>query len=116
LAGISKIDLDSLSVQELTALMAAAEAKRAEKLAEAKADMLAKWRAEAAAAGMSLDAVLSGEDAPQDEQRKTRKDAGLPVPPKFRGPDGQLWSGRGRPPGWLLEAEDGGKSREDFRI
>lgn len=36
--------------------------------------------------------------------------------PRYRGPEGQLWSGRGRQPTWLKEAIEQGKSKEDFAI
>lgn len=38
------------------------------------------------------------------------------VAPKFIGPKGQTWAGRGRKPVWLQEAEREGKTAEDFRI
>ncbi len=40
-----------------------------------------------------------------------------PVPPKYRNPEtGATWSGRGKPPRWVSEAEAAGKSRDDFLI
>ena len=41
---------------------------------------------------------------------------GRKVTPKYRGPDGQTWSGRGLPPRWLSELERKGKKRESFLI
>lgn len=39
------------------------------------------------------------------------------VEPKYRDPaSGATWSGRGRAPAWIKEAEDKGKSREKFLI
>ena len=38
------------------------------------------------------------------------------VPVKFRGPNGEAWSGRGRIPGWLAALESQGAKREQFRI
>ncbi len=47
--------------------------------------------------------------------RKTR--AKTPVAAKFRDPQtGKTWSGRGRTPVWLSEAEAAGKQRHDFLI
>jgi DNA-binding protein H-NS len=39
-------------------------------------------------------------------------------PPKYRNPEDptQTWSGRGRKPGWINEAEAAGRDVEDFRI
>ncbi len=38
------------------------------------------------------------------------------VKPKFRGPNGELWSGRGRTPRWLTALEADGKNRSSFAI
>ncbi len=38
------------------------------------------------------------------------------VPAKYRGPEGQEWSGRGRMPLWISQQIEQGKSREDFAI
>ena len=37
-------------------------------------------------------------------------------PAKYRGPEGQTWSGRGIAPKWLNTLLVGGKTREDFLI
>jgi DNA-binding protein H-NS len=107
--------LDRMSVEDLTALIEAATVKRREKQDEAKATMLAKWKAEAAAAGLSLDALLPGL-ADAGKARKARKDQGGSVPAKYRGPNGEEWSGRGRTPKWLSVMEAEGKSRDQFKI
>src|SRR5262245_23326011 len=38
------------------------------------------------------------------------------VPPKYRGPSGETWAGRGARPRWLVAAIKGGKKLEDFLI
>jgi DNA-binding protein H-NS len=42
--------------------------------------------------------------------------AGRPVPVKYRDDKGNKWSGRGRPPLWLVAAEKAGKRRESFLV
>jgi DNA-binding protein H-NS len=42
--------------------------------------------------------------------------AGRKVPPKYRGPGGLTWAGRGAQPVWMREALKAGKSAEDFLI
>jgi len=37
-------------------------------------------------------------------------------PAKYRGPEGQQWTGRGTAPKWLNDLVAAGKSREDFLI
>jgi DNA-binding protein H-NS len=41
---------------------------------------------------------------------------GKKVAPKFQGPNGELWAGRGARPIWLREALQGGASLEQFSI
>jgi DNA-binding protein H-NS len=42
--------------------------------------------------------------------------AGRRVPVKYRDTNGNKWSGRGRPPMWLVAAEKAGKKREAFLV
>jgi DNA-binding protein H-NS len=39
-----------------------------------------------------------------------------PVEAKFRGPNGESWSGRGLMPKWMKALVDEGKSKQDFAI
>jgi|SRR5262249_30630440 len=41
---------------------------------------------------------------------------GKKVPPKYRGPSGETWAGRGAKPRWLVAAIKGGKKSDDFLI
>src|SRR5262249_8439951 len=41
---------------------------------------------------------------------------GRKVPPKYRGPSGETWAGRGAKPRWLVAAIKGGKKIDDFLI
>ena len=41
---------------------------------------------------------------------------GRKVPPKYRGPSGETWAGRGARPRWLVAAIKGGKKIDDFLI
>jgi DNA-binding protein H-NS len=41
---------------------------------------------------------------------------GMKVPPKYRGPSGETWAGRGARPVWLVAAIKGGKKLDDFLI
>src|SRR6516164_9194146 len=41
---------------------------------------------------------------------------GRKVPPKYRGPSGETWAGRGAKPRWLAAAIKGGKKLDDFLI
>ena len=111
------VDLDRMTVAELTALRDAAEAKRREKLDDAKNAVLEETRAKLAELGLTLEAVLPTlASAGQGGQgRKRRRDAGQLLPVRYRGPHGETWSGRGRMPKWLQTLEAEGRNREEFR-
>ncbi|HEV7264161.1 MAG TPA: H-NS histone family protein [Falsiroseomonas sp.] len=116
-SGKRGFDLDGMSVAELTALRDAAEAKRLEKLEDAKAAVIERARAEIEQLGLSFESVFMNVPSSRPEpSRRTRKDAGEPVPVKFRGPNGETWSGRGRMPKWLQALEAEGKSRDEYAV
>lgn len=112
--------LDGMSVPELTALIEAAEAKRREKLKAAKQQLVDEFRAKAAELGLSMDALLpqhrSESAAASTAGRKQRSDAGVTRPAKYRGPNGEEWSGRGRTPRWIMALEAEGRGREEFTV
>jgi DNA-binding protein H-NS len=115
------VDLDRMTVQELTALRDAAEAKRLEKLEGAKNEVLAETREKLAQLGLSLEAVLpalasTGQGGRSGQGRKRRSDAGQPLPARYRGPNGEPWSGRGRMPKWLQALEAEGRDRKEFQV
>lgn len=41
---------------------------------------------------------------------------GRKVAPKYKGPGGETWAGRGATPRWMAEAIKGGAKKEDFLI
>ena len=45
-----------------------------------------------------------------------KKAAGVPVAAKYRGPEGQSWSGRGLTPRWMAALIAQGRTKEDFTI
>lgn len=49
------------------------------------------------------------------EHTHTGKDRPL-VAVKYRGPEGQCWTGRGRAPGWLVSLEAQGRDRHEFLV
>jgi DNA-binding protein H-NS len=64
-----------------------------------------------------LDGLMSG------ERRKSGRPPGRPhallgrkVPPKYRGPNGETWAGRGMMPVWLRDEMKRGRKLEHFAI
>ncbi len=120
------VDLDRMSVPQLTALIAAAEAKRRDKLDDARAALRAEMERRAAELGISAGDLFSaaGQQAPAEQAttkngrraRKPRDDIGTKRAAKYRGPNGEEWSGRGRTPKWFAALEAEGRGREEFLI
>ncbi len=98
-------------INQAQALMAQAEQVRKQELANVIADIKAKMKEY----GITLE-DLGG--------AATRKSSGAKpaaskskAPAKYRGPNGELWSGGpGRKPEWVKAALAAGKNIEDFRI
>jgi len=69
-----------------------------------------------------LQVALSGRaksSAKPVPKRKSASPAGKPqasVPPKYRGPNGETWSGRGLTPRWLAALVQEGQAKEAFLI
>ena len=55
-------------------------------------------------------------DVSQGRVRKTASAAAKPAAAKYRGPNGETWSGRGLTPRWLVALTAQGQSKEDFAI
>ncbi|MEI8158096.1 MAG: H-NS histone family protein [Burkholderiales bacterium] len=58
--------------------------------------------------------VISGVKSKTGGTKK--KTAGVAVAAKFRGPNGESWSGRGLTPRWMASLIAQGKTKEDFAI
>ncbi|NNM81980.1 MAG: H-NS histone family protein [Burkholderiales bacterium] len=84
-------------------LLRQAEEARKKEIADVIADIKAKM------AQYGINPKDLGHSAPA--ARKTTKSA-----PKYRGPNGEFWTGVGPKPRWLKDALAAGKSREDFAI
>jgi DNA-binding protein H-NS len=120
---VGAVDLDGMTAQQLTELIAAAGAKRRDKLDEAKAALRAEVERRAAELGLSA-GDLFAQTARQEttgqgtRRRRPRSDAGAKraVAVRYRGPGGEEWSGRGRTPRWLVALEAEGRNREEFAV
>ena len=80
-------------------------------LREQVEETLVKRRAEIEQQLKRMDGVAVAGGARGGSKLKGKK-----VPPKYRGPKGETWAGRGARPRWLVAAIKGGKKIEDFSI
>jgi DNA-binding protein H-NS len=104
----NEFDLDDLDLNELKRLQK--DVTKAIDDFQERKKREARAAAERAAAdlGFTLEELATG----------TVKGKKAKNPPKYRNPEDptQTWSGRGRKPGWINEAEAAGRDVEDFRI
>jgi DNA-binding protein H-NS len=107
--------LSRLPPQRLRDVRDIAEARRREKLEAAKNAVLEETRIKLEALELSLEDVLPPRPARRGE-RRTRRDAGRALPVKYRGPNGETWSSRGRVPQWLRDLEAQGRNRDEFLV
>ena len=111
----SSINLDNLSVPELNQLIEDAKTALDGKKQGAKAQLIEEMREKAAQLGLQLGDLLD-KPGPRTNVRKPRSDVGKAVAAKYRSPEGETWTGRGRMPRWLTEAIHHGKAKEDFAV
>lgn len=93
-------------------LLAEAERMREQEIAEAIADIKEKIRLYGLTAE---DLGLARSSGPVT--RGGRPKSATPAAVKYRGPNGETWSGgRGRKPQWVVEALQQGRNLEDFAV
>jgi DNA-binding protein H-NS len=107
----SKIpNIYGLSLADLNELIARTQKAIAAKKDEARTGFIAKMRADAAAQGLSFDEIMG--KAPGG--RRQRSDKGIKLKPKYVGPNGEVYTGRGPTPKWLKSLERKGEKREKY--
>ena len=111
----SNFNLDALSVPKLNQLIEDAKATLDGKKQGARTQLIEEMREKAAQLGLDL-ADLLDKPGPRTNVRKPRSDAGKAVAAKYRSPEGETWTGRGRMPRWLTDALHHGKAKEDFAV
>jgi DNA-binding protein H-NS len=103
-------EMASMSVQDLNNLIERATAARDGKIESAREEFINRTRAEAEGLGLSMqDLIPAARPSKAPGERR-------PVSAKYRDPNGAEWSGRGKPPRWIVAAEAEGKSRDQFLI
>jgi DNA-binding protein H-NS len=105
--------IDHLGPEDLLALIKQAEERLVAKREETRSKFLADMRRAAEKAGLNFDELVA--DKSSDARRK-RSDVGVKLSPKFVGPNGEIYKGRGPTPKWLKALERKGVDREKFRV
>jgi DNA-binding protein H-NS len=109
---------DLLSCKELLIARDRAQEKWQEKVEVAKSAAIEKMRSELSVFGLNpADITVSFERARRGarEGGAAREGRGV-VMPKYKGPKGETWSGRGYAPKWLKDLEASGHGRQEYKI
>jgi DNA-binding protein H-NS len=110
---------DRMSVGELRQIVSASEAEIRDKAENVMRALKEEVERRAADLGVTV-RDLFGEPvqpaAKRGRGKAAKKADGDGPAPKYKGPDGELWSGCGRMPKWLQLAQAEGKSKDDFLI
>src|SRR3954447_20817689 len=93
------IGLKSMDISELSSLLAKVHAVLEQRRIEIRAQ---------------LERLDSKRASSMKRSRKTLK--GTKVAPKYRGPNGETWSGRGAQPRWLRALLTKGHTPEEFKL
>jgi DNA-binding protein H-NS len=99
-----KVNLSGMSVEALMDLR-----KRVD-------EMLLEHRAEIEQQLVRMDRTIAVVGRPRIVRGGRSALRGRKVPPKYRGPSGETWAGRGARPRWLVAAIKRGKKLDDFLI
>lgn len=112
---MANYDLKSSTLQELKSLQKKVEREIADRDKRLRKEALNAVKDKAKQMGYSLGELLGDSSgAGTGAKGKTR----APAPPKYRSMDDpdRTWSGRGRPPFWIKEAQEKGIDIETMRI
>ena len=106
----SEFDFSKHSLEELAEIRRSVEAEIQSRQAQEVEALRAKVAEAAQTLGMSVEEMLG---LGGTRQRRYAKGS---QPPKYRGPNGEEWSGRGPAPRWMKPFLAQGKTKADFLI
>jgi DNA-binding protein H-NS len=104
--------LDRLSIESLQRIGDSVRTKRQEKQENSRLTARQKIEQELQNTGLTL-RDLFPELLPTSSRKRTDNSA---LPPKYKGPNGETWTGRGRLPNWLAALEQADHKRDEFKI
>jgi DNA-binding protein H-NS len=111
---------------EIESLTAQAKELRAREFDRTLGEIVSQMRAYGISVAQVRDALAGGAKAkgkrgrkPKAAPAKAKASAGSarkPAPIKYRGPNGETWTGRGKTPKWITAAVEAGQSVDSFKI
>ena len=108
--------LENLSVADLRKVIESATTMIEQKTEGVKRSFIEEVTARAVSLGLSVTDLFGRSTPVAAKQAAPAKSAGASPGVKNRGPNGEEWSGRGRPARWLTELEARGKKRADYAV
>jgi len=105
-------NIEGLSLSELNELLVRVNKAIQTRKDEARSETLQKLKALAVSEGFSLDELIG--KGPNG--RRQRSDKGIKLKPKYIGPNGEIYTGRGPTPKWLKSLERKGEKREKYLV
>jgi DNA-binding protein H-NS len=108
--------LENLSVADLRKVIESATTMIEQKTEGVKRSFIEEVTARAVSLGLSVTDLFGRSMPVAAKQAAPAKSAGASPGVKYRGPNGEEWSGRGRPARWLTELEAQGKKRADYAV
>ena len=100
-------------LESIQSKIAELEAQAASIKASESAAQLAQVKTIVSSYGFTVDQIFGGKSA---SRKLFEAKSSNPAPVKYRGPNGETWTGRGLMPKWLSALVAEGKSRDDFLI
>jgi DNA-binding protein H-NS len=112
---MAKLNLKQLPIEKLVRLRDQVETALSDKIATERKELQTKISAlEAFRSRRS--ARTANDIRPAPVAKRSHPAKGKKAAPKYRGPNGETWAGRGLAPRWLVELEKKGKKRDSFLI
>jgi DNA-binding protein H-NS len=103
---MAKVSLSNMTVDSLMELRQRVDKALQERRAELEKQL----------ARMDKTATVPGGERDGRRRRGASTLKGRKIAPKYRGPSGETWAGRGAKPRWLVTAIKDGKKLDDFLI
>jgi DNA-binding protein H-NS len=108
--------LEGLSVADLRKVIESATTMIEQKTEGVKRSFIEEVTARAASLGLSVTDLFSKSTPAKAAPAKSAGGTHASPAVKYRGPNGEEWSGRGRPARWITELEAQGKKRADYAV
>lgn len=109
---MAALNIKSLDVEALIALRGEVD----KRLIEKRRDLEKQLSRLALERGRGADGAAAAKVGAPFDRRRISALKGRKIAPKYRGPGGETWAGRGAQPRWLATAIKSGKKLEDFLI